>query len=123
MFRFQYPTPCTDDSPNGITLGALAAQATPMAYFTPLANTNWKDYTTNSSLLLINGISVPVYSTQPDQLIEISKCVDTAGNDTLLLGWRQELYERAHDYWYLNISSVQIDGVNITGINVDGNKK
>ena len=120
MRLFQYPTPCNDESPNGIMLAMGSASPTPMAYFTPLANTNWKNFTTyanDSSYLLIDGVVVPVYSTEPNELIEIKGCVFTEDTEMLSIGWRQEYYVEEQDYWYLNISNVQIDDIVIDNIN------
>ena len=75
MSRFQYPTPCTDKAPNGVMMSIPGD--TPLAYYAPLANTNWPGFNTSNMSLNIDGVEIPVLSPQPNQLIESSVCVWT----------------------------------------------
>ena len=121
MSRFQYPTPCTDNAPNGVMMSIPGD--TPLAYYAPLANTNWPGFNTSNMSLNIDGVEIPVLSPQPNQLIESSVCVDSiTDSEVLEIVWRQDNFTREHDYWYLSIESVHVGNISITIISETGNE-
>ena len=88
---------------------------TPLAYYAPLANTNWPGFNTSNMSLNIDGVEIPVLSPQPNQLIESSVCVDNiTDSEVLEIVWRQDNFTSEHDYWYLSIESVHVGNTSIT---------
>ena len=95
---------------------------TPLAYYAPLANTNWPGFNTSNMSLNIDGVEIPVLSPQPNQLIESSVCVDNiTDSEVLEIVWRQDNFTSEHDYWYLSIESVHVGNTSITNISETGN--
>ena len=122
MSRFQYPTPCTDKAPNGVMMSIPGD--TPLAYYAPLANTNWPGFNTSNMSLNIDGVEIPVLSPQANQLIESSVCVDNiTDSEVLEIVWRQDNFTSKHDYWYLSIESVHVGNTSITNISETGNSR
>ena len=104
--RFRYPTPCTDTAPNGVMLSV--SDYTPLAYYAPLANTNWPGFNTlNMSFTTTAGL-ISVWSTRPNQLTEIPTCVNTTDRESLQVVWRQDNFTSDSDYWYLYIKRVSL---------------
>ena len=96
---------------------------TPLAYYAPLANTNWPGFNTSNMSLNIDGVEIPVLSPQPNQLIESSVCVDCiTDSEVLEIVWRQDNFTSEHDYWYLSIESVHVGNTSITNIGETGSE-
>ena len=76
---------------------------TPLAYYAPLANTNWPGFNTSNMSLNIDGVEIPVLSPQPNQLIESSVCVDNiTDSEVLEIDWRQDNFTSERDYRYIS---------------------
>ena len=113
MTRFRYPTICTDSSPNGVMLSV--SEDTPVAYYAPLANTNWPGFNATSLSLSTSDGDVPVLSPQSNQMIEVTTCVNI-DRDSLNVVWKQENFTGNSDHWYLNIEQVTLGEINISNI-------
>ena len=112
--RSRYSTPCTDTAPNGVMLSV--SNYTPLAYYTPLANTNWPGFNTvNMSLTTVAGL-IPVWSPRPNQLTEVTACVNTTDRESLQVVWRQDNFTSDSDYWYLYIKHVSLGETIISDI-------
>ena len=122
MSRFQYPTPSSNQSHlNGVMMSIPGD--TPLAYYAPLANTNWPGFNTSNMSLNIDGVEIPVLSPQPNQLIESSVCVDNiTDSEVLEIVWRQDNFTSEHDYWYLTIESVHVGITSINNISETGSE-
>ena len=71
---FRYPTPCTDGDPNGILLSLN--ETTNLAYFAPLANTQWDNFNAANITLNVSNKSVPIWSPQLSEVL--STCVSNS---------------------------------------------
>ena len=117
-FDFRYPTPCTDQDTNGILLSIN--ETTNLAYFTPLANTQWDNFNAATITLNVSNTSVPIWSPQLTEVL--STCVSNsaiAKREMLDIVWKQDRYVAGQDYWYLRIRAVLIGNIalNITATN------
>ena len=114
---FRYPTPCTDEDPNGILLSVN--ETTNLAYFAPLANTQWDNFNAAKITLNVSNTSVHIWSPQLSE--ELSTCVSNtiAKREMLDIVWKQDHYFTGQDYWYLRIRAVLIGNIahNITATN------
>ena len=115
---FRYLTPCTDRDPNGILLSIN--ETTNLAYFAPLANTQWDNFNAANITLNVSNTSVPIWSPQLTE--EFSTCVSNsaiAKREMLDIVWKQDRYATGQDYWYLRIREVLIGYIarNITATN------
>ena len=104
---FRYPTPCTDGDPNGILLSMN--KNTNLAYFAPLANTQWDNFNAATITLNVSNTSVPIWSPQLTEVL--TTCVSNSAIDKremLDVVWKQDRYVTGQDYWYLRIIVVRI---------------
>ena len=107
---FRYPTPCTDEDPNGILLSIN--ETTNLAYFAPLANTQWDNFNAANTTLNVSNKSVPISSPQLSE--EFSTCISNsaiAKREMLDIVWKQDRYATGQDYWYLRIREVLIRSI------------
>ena len=112
---FQYPTPCTDNAPNGILLSMN--ESSHLAYYTPLANTQWKYFDAENISLNVSNTIIPVWSPQLTETLSVCIANSTIANRGMLdIVWRQDNYAPEHDNWFLDIRSVSIGNIteNIT---------
>ena len=91
---------------------------TPLAYYAPLANTNWPGFNAASMSISTATGEIPVWSPQPNQLTEVTACVNTTDRESLQVVWRQDNFTSDSDYWYLHIKRVSLGEVNISDITV-----
>ena len=115
---FRYPTPCTDRDPNGILLSIN--ETTNLAYFAPLANTQWDNFNAATITLNVSNTSVHIWSPHLSEVL--STCVSNsviAKREMLDIVWKQDRYVTGQDYWYLRIRAVLIGNIplNITATN------
>ena len=121
MHRFQYPSACTDFKPNGILL--TIPDNVSVAYYVPVLDANWQSFNvSNMSFQAINS-DIPVYIPYPNQLIEITTCVDTTDREYLHVIWRQDNFQTGFDHWYLAIEHVSLDHFRTNNITDDSNDK
>lgn len=120
MARFQYPTICTETSPNGVMLSV--SEDTPLAYYVPLANRNWPGFNATSLFFSTSRSDrdIPVLTPPLNQVAEVTTCVDTDGN-SLDVVWKQENFTGDSDYWYLRIEQVMLGKINITNLSEEDN--
>ena len=107
---FRYPTPCTDRDPNGILLSLN--ETANLAYFAPLANTQWDNFNAANITLNVSNTSVPIWSPQLTEVL--STCVSNSTIDKremLDIVWKQDRYVTGQDYWYLRIRDVLIRNI------------
>ena len=112
---FRYPTPCTDGDPNGILLSMN--KTTKLAYFAPLANTQWDNFNAAKITLNVSNTSVPIWSPQLSEVL--STCVSNsaiAKREMLDIVWKQDHYVTGQDYWYLRIRKVLIGNITLNNI-------
>ena len=112
---FQYPTPCTDNAPNGILLSMN--KSSHLAYFVPLANTQWKYFNAENIFLNISDTIIPVWSPQLTETLSVCIANSIIANRGMLdIVWRQDGYVPEHDNWFLDIRNVSIGNIteNIT---------
>ena len=121
MTRFRYPSPCTDTAPNGVRL--TVSGNTPLAYYAPLANTNWPGFNATSMYFTTTAGEIPVWSPRPNQLTEVTACVNTTDKESLQVVWRQDNFTSDHDYWYLYIKCVSLGEVNINDIRLGSSSR
>ena len=115
---FRYPSPCTDRDPNGILLSLN--ETTNLAYFAPLANTQWDNFNAANITLNVSNKSVPIWSPHLSEVL--TACVSNsaiAKREMLDIVWKQDLNFTGQDYWYLRIREVRIGNIplNITATN------
>ena len=104
---FQYPTPCTDNAPNGILLSMN--KSSHLAYFVPLANTQWENFNTENISLNVSDTIIPVWSPQLTETLSV--CIANSTRGMLDIVWRQDGYAPEHDNWFFNIRSVSIGNI------------
>ena len=114
MTKFRYPSPCTDAAPNGVQL--TVSGNTPLAYYAPLANTNWPGFNVTSMSFTTTAGETPVWSLKPNQLTKVTACVNITGRESLQVVWRQDNFTSDNDYWYLYIKRVSLGKTNISDI-------
>ena len=115
---FRYPTPCTDGDPNGILLSIN--ETTNLAYYAPLANTQWDNFIAATITLNVSNTSVPIWSPQLSEVL--TTCVSNSAitkREMLDIVWKQDRYVARQDYWYLRIRAGLIGHIflNITATN------
>ena len=114
-FDFRYPTPCTDGDPNGILLSMN--ETTNLAYFAPLANTQWDNFNAANITLNISNTFVPIWSPQLSEVL--ITCASNSAIDKremLDIVWKQDRYVTGQDYWYLRIRQVLIRDITLNNI-------
>ena len=123
MTRFHYASPCfdTDAAPNGVRLSV--SDNTPLAYYVPLANTNWPEFNATSMYFTTTAGEIPVWSPQPNQITEVTACVNTTDKESLQVVWRQDNFTRDHDYWYLHIRRVSLGEASISDIRLGNSSR
>ena len=121
MTGFRYPSPCTNTAPNGVRLSV--SDNTPLAYYAPLANTNWPGFNTTNMSFTTTAGEISVWSPQPNQLTEVTACVNTTDRESLQVVWRQDNFTSDSDYWYLYIKRVSLGEVNISDISENGSDR
>ena len=97
---------------------------TPLAYFAPLANDNWNQFTRESMLFNTNGIDVPILLPVHNQLTKVSVCIDDFANEEFVeVVWRQDNFASNQNYWYLHIEQLLVDDMDISNITQAGGNK
>ena len=119
--RFQYPSPCTDTTPNGVRLSV--SDNTSLAYYAPLANTNWPELNATDISFTTTAGKIPVWSPRPNQLTSVTACMNTTDRESLELVWSQDNFTDNSDYWYLHIQNVSLGNTSISNISVQGNNR
>ena len=96
---------------------------THIAFFAPLANTQWDNFDAATNMLNVSNTTVPVRSPQLTDTLSVCVANSTiARRETLDIVWEQDGYVTGQDNWYLRIQSVQIGSVTqeITSTNDSG---
>jgi hypothetical protein len=109
--QFIQPVPGTDTHPNAVLLSMQAESDDykPLAYFAPVANYYWPEFTSNK---LYN---IPIYSApRATQPIIVNICLTNA-TENLTIEWRQDNYMEGADIWSISeVSVINFDSCNQT---------
>ena len=104
FFQFTQPTPITDFSPNGVELTIstdLGFSWDPVAYYVPIANTMWANFSTSySTIVLSSGQSLPVLAPSVTQFTWAAACISSSSTE-VMIRWKQAGFVGCNDKWVL----------------------